>query len=63
MMEIKSFFMNEIYDLRQEISSLQLKFQQVKLNQPRNNNFCGEDEKIIIEDLKTKILIKEKIIY
>ena len=33
MMAIKSFFMNEIYDLRQEISSLQLKLQQEKLNQ------------------------------
>ena len=33
MMAIKSFFMNEIYDLRQDISSLQLKLQQEKLNQ------------------------------
>ena len=31
MMAIKSFFMNEIYDVRQEISSLQLKLQQEKL--------------------------------
>ena len=51
-MAIKSFFMNEIYDLRQEISSLQLKRQQEKLNQ---SNVCEKDEKIIIEDLKTKL--------
>ena len=47
--------MNEINDLRQEIWSLQLKLQQEKLNQSRNNNVCGKDEKIIIEDLKTKL--------
>ena len=55
MMEIKSSFMNETNDLRQEISSLQLKLQQEKLNQSRNNNVCRKDEKIIIEDLKTKL--------
>ena len=55
MMEIKSSFMNETNDLRQEISSLQLKLQQEKLNQSRNNNVCGKDEKNIIEDLKTKL--------
>ena len=55
MMAIKSFFMNEIYDLRQEISSLQLKLQQEKLNQSGYNNICEKDEKIIIEDLKTKL--------
>ena len=55
MMEIKSSFMNETNDLRQEISSLQLKLQQEKLDQSRNNNVCGKDEKIIIEDLKTKL--------
>ena len=36
--------MNEIYDLRQEISSLQLKLQQEKLNQSGNNNVCKKDE-------------------
>ena len=55
MMAIKSFFMNEIYGLRQEISSLQLKLQQEKLNHSGNNNVCKKDEKIIIEDLKTKL--------
>ena len=55
MMAIKSFFMNEIYDLRQEISSLQLKLQQEKLNQSGYNHICEKDEKIIIEDLKTKL--------
>ena len=54
-MAIKSFFMNEIYELRQEISSLQLKLQQEKLSQSGNNNVCEKDEKIIIENLKTKL--------
>ena len=55
-MEIKSFFMNEIYELRLEISSLQLKLQQEKLNQSGNNKVCEkEDKNIIIEDLKTKL--------
>ena len=54
MMAIKSFFMNEIY-LRQEISSLKLKLQQEKLNQSGYNNICEKDEKIIIEELKTKL--------
>ena len=55
MMAIKSFFMNEIYELRQEISSLQLKLQQEKVNQSGNNGVCEKGEKIIIEDLKTKL--------
>ena len=55
MMAIKSFLMNEIYDLRQEISSLQLKLQQKKLNQSGNNDICEKDKKIIIEDLKNQI--------
>ena len=55
MMAIKSFFMNEIYDLRQEVSSLQLKLQQEKLNQSGCNNICEKEENIIIEDLKTKL--------
>ena len=49
MMAIKSFFMNEIYDLRQEISSLQLKLQQEKLNQSGYNNICEKDKKITIK--------------
>ena len=55
MMAIKSFFMNEIYELRQEISSLQLKLQQEKVNQSGNINVCEKNEKIIIEDLKIKL--------
>ena len=52
-MAIKSFFMNEIYELKQEISNLKLQLQHKKLNQSANNNVCEKDEKIIIEDLKT----------
>ena len=59
-MAIKSFFMNEIYDLVQEISSLLLKLQSGKLNQLRNKNGCKKDEKIIIEDLKTKLDFYQK---
>ena len=55
MMTIKSFFMNEIYELRQEISSLQLELQQDKLNQSGNSNVCEKAEKIIFENLKTKL--------
>ena len=55
MMAIKSFLMNEIYELRQEISSIQLKLKQEKVNQSGNNNVCEKDEKIIIENLKTKL--------
>ena len=54
-MAIKSFFMNEIYELKQEISNLKLQLQHKKLNQSANNNVCEKDEKIIIEDLKTKL--------
>ena len=54
-MAIKSFFMNEIYELKQEISTLQLQLQHKKLNQSGNNNVCEKDEKIIIEDLRTKL--------
>ena len=52
--------MNEIYDLRQEISSLQLKLQQEKLNQSGNNNVCEKDGKMVIEDLKTKLDFHQK---
>ena len=56
MMEIKSFFINEIYELRLEISSLQLKLQQEKLNQSGNNKVRKKvDENILTEDLKTKL--------
>ena len=60
MMAIKSFFINEIYDLRQEIPSFQLKLQQEKLNQSENNNVCRQDEMTIIEDLKTKLVFYQR---
>ena len=55
MIVIKSFLINEIYDLRDEISSRQLKPQQEKLNQSGNNNICGQDKNIIIENLEIKL--------
>ena len=60
MMPINSFFMNEINQLRQETSSLQLKLQQEILDQPRNNNVCKKDEQIVVEDLKTKLEFYQK---
>ena len=45
MMTIKSFFINEIYVLRQELSSLQFKIQQEKLNQSRNNSVLQKRQK------------------
>ena len=60
MMPINSFFMNEINELRQETSSLQLKLQQEILDQPGNNNVCKKDEQIVIEDLKTKLEFYQK---
>ena len=52
MVVTKSFFMKEIYELRQKISSLQLKIQEEKLNQSENKNVYEKDEKIIIENVK-----------
>ena len=52
MVVTKSFFMKEIYELRQKISSLQLKIQEEKLNQSENKNVYEKDEKMIIENVK-----------
>ena len=60
MMAIKSFFMNEIYELRQEISSLQLKLQQEKFNQSGNNHVSEKDENIIFEKFKNQIGVLSK---
>ena len=51
----ESFSMNKRYDLRHGISLRQLKLQQEKLNQSGNNNIYQKYEKIIIEELKTKL--------
>ena len=54
MMALKSFLMNEIFDLRQEITSLQL--QQEKLSESKTNP-CENEEKIVIENLKSQITL------
>ena len=54
MMALKSFLMNEIFDLRQEITSLKLQLQQEKLSESKTNP-CENEEKIVIERLKTHI--------
>ena len=59
MMAIKSFFMNEIYELRQEISSLQLKLQQEKLNQSGNTKVCEKEDENIIYRRENQLLIDE----
>ena len=46
--------MNEIFDLRQEITSLQLQLQQEKLSKSKTNS-CENEEKIVIENLKSQI--------
>ena len=54
MMALKSFLMNEIFDLRQEITSLKLQLQQEKLSESKTNP-CENEEKIVIENLKLQI--------
>ena len=54
MMALKSFLMNEIFDLRQEITSLQLELQQKKLCKSKTDSYENE-EKIVIENLKSQI--------
>ena len=56
MMALKSFLMNEIFDLRQEITSLQLQLQQEKLSKLKTN-FCENEEMIVIENLKSQIAL------
>ena len=58
-MAIKSFFMKEIYELRQEISSLQLKLQQEKLNQTGNTKVCEKEDENIIYRRENQLLIDE----
>ena len=56
MMALKSFLMNQIFDLRQEITSLQLQLQQEKLSKSKTNSSENE-EKIVIENLKSQIAL------
>ena len=50
---LKSFFMEEIYDLRQEISSVRSQLEQERLHHSRNND-CVEKEKNNNQELKDK---------
>ena len=54
MMALKSFLMNEIFDLREEITSLQLQLQQEKLSKSKTDS-CENEEKIVIQNLKSQI--------
>ena len=49
MMALKSFLMNEIFDLREEITSLQLQLQQEKLNKSKTDS-CENEEKIVVDN-------------
>ena len=48
--------MNEIFDLRQAITSLQLQLQQEKLSKSKTNS-CENEEKIVIENRKSHITL------
>ena len=51
---LKYFFLNEIYNLRKEISSVRLQLKQERLCNSRNNDSFGE-EKNINQALKDKL--------
>ena len=54
MLALKSFFMNEIYELRQGISSVRSQLEQERLHHSRNND-CVEKEENINQKLKDKL--------
>ena len=54
MLALKSFFMNEIYDLRQEISSVRSQLEQERLHHSRNNDGVEKEENIN-QKLKDKL--------
>ena len=54
MLALKSFFMNEIYDLRQGISSVRSQLGQERLHHSRNND-CVKKEENINQKLKDKL--------
>ena len=54
MLALKSFFMNEIYDLRQGISSVCSQLEQERLHHSRNNG-CVEQQENINQKLKDKL--------
>ena len=54
MIALKSFLMNEIFDLRQEITSLQLRLKQEKFSKSKTDS-CESEGKIVIENLKSQI--------
>ena len=47
MMALKSFLINEIFDLRQEITSLQLQLQQEKLSKLKINSYENEERLLL----------------
>ena len=50
MMVLKSFLMNEVFDLRLEIAFLQLQLHEEKFSKSETNSL-GNEEKIVIENL------------
>ena len=57
-MDLKALFMDEIYTLRQDLSSMQEKLHQtIKLNE--NNNICPKDNNTV-DKLKVKLQFLEK---
>ena len=51
---LKSFFINEIYDPRQEILSVRSQLEQERLHHSRNND-CAEEVENINQELKEKL--------
>ena len=57
-MDLKAFFMDEIYTLRRDLSSMQEKLHQtIKLNE--NDNICPEDNNTV-DELKVKLQFLKK---
>ena len=60
--DLKAFFMDEIYTLRQDLSSMQEKYHHtIRLNE--NDNICPKDKNTVDElQVKLQFLEKEKLI-
>ena len=57
-MDLKALFMDEIYTLRQDLSSMQEKLHQT-INLNENNNICPKDNNTV-DKLKVKLQFLEK---
>ena len=58
-MDLKALFMDEIYTLRQDLSSMQEKLHQT-IELKENNNICPKDDNNTVDKLKVKLQFLEK---